>query len=111
MTLCKVSTVPVYKKKKRLVISGKVISQYFQGSTAVLTGEYYSTAVKVLKYCKGSTFQRMLSYLQKSHQEGVRKDKFLFSDDKSDIQIFLIIVEFHNFSLAEFLVGYGTSRL
>lgn len=69
--------------------------------------------MKVLKYCKGSTqtFQRMLSYLQKSHQEGVRKDEFLFSDDKSDIQIFLITVEFHNLSLSEFLVDYGTSRL
>ena len=57
------STVPVYKKKKRLVISGKVKSvlprkysstvkgvlQYFQGSTPVLSGEYSSTSTEVLE--------------------------------------------------------------
>ncbi|MGO5525083.1 hypothetical protein, partial [Phocaeicola plebeius] len=55
MTLCKVSTVPVYKKKKRLVISGKVILstslavlQYFPCSTPVLQGKYWSTPKGVL---------------------------------------------------------------
>jgi hypothetical protein len=41
MTLCKVSTVPVYKKKKRLVISGKVI-------IPVLPWKYCSTVKEVL---------------------------------------------------------------
>jgi hypothetical protein len=55
--ICKVSTVPVYKKKKRLVISGKVrisvlprkysstvkgVLQYFQGSTPVLPRKYWN---------------------------------------------------------------------
>ncbi|WP_204476491.1 hypothetical protein, partial [Bacteroides mediterraneensis] len=48
MTVCKVSTVPVYKKKKRLVISGKV-------STLVLPKEYCSTFRGVLQYFEGST--------------------------------------------------------
>uniref|UniRef100_UPI0026F10951 hypothetical protein n=1 Tax=Phocaeicola plebeius TaxID=310297 RepID=UPI0026F10951 len=54
------STVPVYKKKKRLVISGKVtllfkastplgVLQYCHGSTGVLQGEDCSTAKEVLK--------------------------------------------------------------
>ena len=46
--VCKVSAVPVYKKKKRLVISGKVIS-------SVLPLQYCSTSLKVLQYSLGST--------------------------------------------------------
>ena len=61
--VCKVSTVPVYKKKKRLVISGKVISsvlplqycstflkvlEYFLCSTVVLSWKYWSTSFAVL---------------------------------------------------------------
>ena len=49
------STVPVYKKKRRLVISGKVIFQYFQGSTVVLSRKYCSTFREILKYCLRST--------------------------------------------------------
>lgn len=46
--VCKVSAVPVYKKKKRLVISGKVIS-------SVLPLQYCSTFLKVLEYFLCST--------------------------------------------------------
>ena len=46
--VCKVSTVPVYKKKKRLIISGKVIR-------SVLPLQYCSTSLKVLEYFRGST--------------------------------------------------------
>ena len=46
--VCKVSTVPVYKKKKRLVISGKVTS-YIRKS------QYCSTFLKVLEYFLCST--------------------------------------------------------
>ena len=53
--VCKVSTVPVYKKKKRLVISGKVKSQYFPCSIAVLPLQYWSTSFAVLWYFLGST--------------------------------------------------------
>ncbi|WP_455766044.1 hypothetical protein, partial [Phocaeicola plebeius] len=42
------STVPVYKKKKRLVISGKV-------TFPVLSLQYSSTSLKVLQYFLGST--------------------------------------------------------
>ncbi|WP_204476368.1 hypothetical protein, partial [Bacteroides mediterraneensis] len=55
MTVCKVSTVPVYKKKKRLVISGKVNIQYFQGSIPVLPKKYYGTFLEVLWYSPEST--------------------------------------------------------
>lgn len=44
----KVSIVPVYKKKKRLVILGKV-------SCSVLLRQYYSTPLKVLQYFLDST--------------------------------------------------------
>ena len=54
--VCKVSTVPVYKKKKRIVISGKVtkvstslaVLQYFPESTGVFPLQYCSTFVEVL---------------------------------------------------------------
>ena len=46
--VCKVSAAPVYKKKKRLVISGKVIR-------SVLPLQYCSTSLKVLEYFLGST--------------------------------------------------------
>lgn len=54
--VCKVSAAPVYKKKKRLVISGKVnkvstslaVLQYFPESTGVLPLQYCSTFVEVL---------------------------------------------------------------
>lgn len=46
--VCKVSTAPVYKKKKRLVISGKVIR-------SVLPLQYCSTSLKVLEYFLCST--------------------------------------------------------
>lgn len=41
--VCKVSAAPVYKKKKRLVISGKVIR-------SVLPLQYCSTSLAVLQY-------------------------------------------------------------
>ena len=53
--VCKVSTVPVYKKKKRLVISGKVIS-------SVLPLQYCSTSLKVLEYFLCSTVVFPLQY-------------------------------------------------
>jgi len=43
-----VFTVPVYKKKKRLVISGKVM-------LSVLLRQYYNTPLKVLQYFLDST--------------------------------------------------------
>ena len=46
--VCKVSDAPVYKKKKRLVISGKVIR-------SVLPLQYCSTSLKVLEYFLCST--------------------------------------------------------
>lgn len=46
--VCKVSAAPVYKKKKRLVISGKVIR-------SVLPLQYCSTFLKVLEYFLCST--------------------------------------------------------
>ena len=46
--VCKMFTVPVYKKKKRLIISGKVIR-------SVLPLQYCSTFLKVLEYFLGST--------------------------------------------------------
>ena len=69
MTVCKVSTVPVYKKKKRLVISGKVkclstslaVLQYFHGSTVVLPRQYFSTAKEVLGLDKTLSISSFLS--------------------------------------------------
>ena len=46
--VCKMFTVPVYKKKKRLIISGKVIR-------SVLPLQYCSTFLKVLEYFHCST--------------------------------------------------------
>ena len=46
--VCKMFTVPVYKKKKRLIISGKVIR-------SVLPLQYCSTFLKVLEYFLCST--------------------------------------------------------
>jgi hypothetical protein len=57
MTVCNVSTVPVYKKKKRMVILGKVtilstfkeVLQSSRESTGVLHRQYYSTSSGVLE--------------------------------------------------------------
>lgn len=69
----------------------------------------------VFKHCLNAVLYMLrlleLSYFQEPHQESVRKDEFFLTDDKSDIQVFLIIIEFHNLSFAEFLVDYGTSSL
>ena len=46
--VCNMFTVPVYKKKKRLIISGKVIR-------SVLPLQYCSTFLKVLEYFLCST--------------------------------------------------------
>lgn len=46
--VCKMFTVPVYKKEKRLIISGKVIR-------SVLPLQYCSTFLKVLEYFLCST--------------------------------------------------------
>ena len=61
--VCKVFTVPVYKKKKRLIISGKVIRsvlplQYCSTSLAVLQYFPESTGVLPLQYC--GTFLEVL---------------------------------------------------
>ncbi len=53
--VCKVFTVPVYKKKKRLIISGKVIR-------SVLPLQYCSTSLKVLEYFLCSTVVFPLQY-------------------------------------------------
>ena len=53
--VCKVSAAPVYKKKKRLVISGKVIR-------SVLPLQYCSTSLKVLEYFLCSTGVLPLQY-------------------------------------------------
>ena len=53
--VCKVFTVPVYKKKKRLIISGKVIR-------SVLPLQYCSTSLKVLEYFPESTGVLPLQY-------------------------------------------------
>ena len=61
--VCKMFTVPVYKKKKRLIISGKVIRsvlplQYCSTSLAVLQYFPESTGVLPLQYC--GTFLEVL---------------------------------------------------
>lgn len=55
----------------------------FLGSTEVLTGEYYSTAVKVLKYCKGSTDGSEESYTKPVnliYQERVQERSIHFTN-------------------------------
>ena len=64
--VCKVSAAPVYKKKKRLVISGKVIRsvlplQYCSTSLAVLQYFPCSIAVLPLQYC--GTFLEVLDFM------------------------------------------------
>ena len=71
--VCKMFTVPVYKKKKRLIISGKVIRsvlplqycstslavlQYFPESTGVLSLQYCSTFVEVLDFMNSTDFMK-----------------------------------------------------
>ncbi|WP_455766355.1 hypothetical protein, partial [Phocaeicola plebeius] len=62
-------TVPVYKKKKRLVISGKVIS--------VLPRQYCSTVKEVLQYFQGSTLVLLRKYWDLS--ERLEKSSFHIS--------------------------------
>ena len=69
--VCKMFTVPVYKKKKRLIISGKVnirkshkvstslaVLQYFPESTGVLSLQYCSTFVEVLDFMNSTDFMK-----------------------------------------------------
>ena len=49
--VCKMFTVPVYKKKKRLIISGKVIR-------SVLPLQYCSTFVEVLDFMNSTDFMK-----------------------------------------------------
>ena len=71
--VCKVSAAPVYKKKKRLVISGKVIRsvlplhtsstslavlQYFPCSIAVLPLQYCGTFLEVLDFMNSTDFMK-----------------------------------------------------
>ena len=47
---------------------------------------------------------KLLYRLQESHQERIRKDKFLFTDRELDIDKLFVSVHLHYSSFAEFLV-------
>lgn len=48
--------------------------------------------------------------LQKPHQKRIREDEFLLAESEFDVDVFVVVVEFHHSAFAELLMGNDTAN-